>query len=66
MSELFSCAHTADIRCPYCGHYFKESWEYGNAGEDDFEVECGECERKFDVSRRIDVFYSSKTKAEQR
>jgi len=47
-----------NIRCPYCGHEHRDSWEFG-LGEDDGEDECVECERSFKWSRQVTVTYST-------
>jgi DNA-directed RNA polymerase subunit RPC12/RpoP len=47
-----------EIVCPYCGHVHGDSWEYGGDSEC-FEVDCAECEKKFDVTRNVSVTYTS-------
>ena len=39
------------IICPYCEHEHDEWWEYTNMEQDDqdFEMECINCDKKFDV-----------------
>lgn len=40
--------------CPYCGHEVSDAWEYRN---DEFEHECSNCEKRFTVTRDLDVTY---------
>ena len=57
MNEIV-CRYTNEIVCPYCGYKFHDSWDYGSQDEC-FEVDCGECEKTFDVYRDISVTYCS-------
>jgi len=50
---------TDEVVCPYCGYTFDDSSEFINEGEDSFEVECDECQRRFDVRVRIGITYTS-------
>lgn len=45
-----------NIICPYCGWVDEDSYEM-EAECDVFE--CGDCERKFDVSRSVSVTYTT-------
>lgn len=45
-----------NITCPYCDWEDRDSWEFD---EDDGIVTCGNCEKEFNVSRMVEVFYSS-------
>ena len=45
---------TEEIICPHCGHRPSDSWEMS-----DGEHECGDCERRFEVSRCVEVTYST-------
>jgi hypothetical protein len=47
---------TDNIVCPWCGEEIRDSWEYSSDFDD---IECGECERKFQYSRTITVYYST-------
>lgn len=52
-----------NIKCPYCNWEDKDSWELQ---EDEDIVTCGSCEKDFNVTRDIEVTYStSKIKCEE-
>jgi len=54
--------HTKEPVCPYCGHVQRDAWELnlGPGLEGDGEMDCGECERSFVVSRYCDITYKTK------
>lgn len=45
-----------NITCPYCGWEDNDSWEFD---EDEGVVTCGSCEKEFNVTRNIEVTYST-------
>jgi len=45
-----------NITCPYCGWEDEDSWEFG---EDEGTATCGSCEKEFNVTREIEVTYST-------
>lgn len=47
-------SYTSEIVCPHCGYKFSDSWEVESN-----EVECGECEKKFEVERHDERTYST-------
>ena len=47
--------YTVEITCPYCGNEFTDSWEFDNDGE----LECGDCDKKFTFERHKEITYSS-------
>ncbi len=47
--------HTSEITCPYCGWEDEDSWALEESGE----VTCGECEKKFNVDREVEITYST-------
>lgn len=52
-----------DLKCPYCGHIYKDSWELGvDGGECYGEAECGKCETVFNWSRSVRVSYTGSKK----
>ncbi len=48
-----------NIKCPKCGHVFRDSYEFDG---DDGEVECVECDAVISYSRNISVSYSATVK----
>jgi DNA-directed RNA polymerase subunit RPC12/RpoP len=48
-----------DITCPYCGYKDRDSWEHHMRDGDTEEIECGQCEKTFDVSCDVSVTYTS-------
>lgn len=45
-----------NIKCPYCDHEWEDSWEFT---DDEGTHECHECGKEFNVSRDIDITYST-------
>ena len=45
-----------NIKCPYCDWEDQDSWEFN---EDSGVVNCGGCEKEFNVTRDIEVTYST-------
>jgi len=58
MQESFDTLYTHDPVCPFCGHKVRDVWEinFGSA-EGETEIDCGECEKTFIVSRHVTVDY---------
>lgn len=46
---------TGQCVCPWCGYVQSDAWEMGEGTH-----ECGNCERSFEMSRDVDVTYSTK------
>jgi len=57
----FNTHYTSNIICPHCGYEDKDSWEvdFGPGLDGDTTVYCGRCEEEFNVSRNIEVSYTS-------
>jgi hypothetical protein len=51
--------YTNCIVCPYCGHQFKDSWEYGRGEGYLGEIACELCEESFHARRMITVTYTT-------
>lgn len=47
----------SDYRCPYCGSEIDDPDYWENQQEDEYEVECGNCERIFKVSYSLDPIF---------
>ena len=45
-----------NIKCPYCEWEDNNSWEFD---QDEGTTECGGCEKEFNVTRNIEVTYST-------
>ncbi|MHC4698492.1 MAG: hypothetical protein ACYTFA_17300 [Planctomycetota bacterium] len=43
-----------DAVCPWCGHVFDASWEFSDGDQ-----ECNDCDRAFDLTRHVEVTYST-------
>lgn len=44
-----------EIVCPYCGEIHTDSWE---CADDEGEIECDECSKKFSYQRETSVTYN--------
>lgn len=57
----FNTYYTSNIVCPHCGHEDRDSWEvdFGPSLDGDTTVYCGRCEEEFNVSRNVEVSYTS-------
>lgn len=52
--------YTDEVICPYCGHKYSDSWEFGNGTDDDFGlIQCEYCEKEFYAWRNVEVTYST-------
>ncbi|MEE8666891.1 MAG: hypothetical protein SOI13_01355 [Bifidobacterium mongoliense] len=60
MSDI-DTEYTDEITCPYCGHVFASSFEYGpeRSLDAEFPVNCEHCDRLFVVNREFEVTYST-------
>lgn len=47
-----------EIKCPYCGHDFIDSWEFSDC-HNDTKIECGNCENTFMMIAEPEVYYST-------
>lgn len=45
-----------EIICPYCGHVYSDSWEYGESEDD---VICESCGKVFDLLVEHTTTYST-------
>ena len=55
--------NTEEIKCPYCGYEFSDSWEYnGNHDGDDYDIECRSCNREFSMIFHLTVSYTTRRK----
>ncbi len=52
---------TKNIICPYCGYEEFDSWEYN---DDEGEIECPYCEKKFYYKRSITIKYTTTSNCE--
>lgn len=48
-----------EIKCPYCGAEFQDSWEFDDHGESDEPIDCVSCDRKFLLTVHHNVQYST-------
>lgn len=53
-----------DYRCPYCGSEIEDPDYWEIQPEEEYEVECGDCERSFMVSFYLDPVFSVKVPSE--
>jgi hypothetical protein len=56
--ELF---HNREPTCPHCGHGEADWWEHGDDIKDgnDFKIECGSCEKEFEVTVCIETTFTT-------
>lgn len=54
--EEIDCEFNKEIVCPYCGYEHGDSWEFK---ENNGEMVCDGCEKKFNWKRDIEVTYST-------
>ena len=52
----FDTTYSLRLICPHCGKELSDPHEYGDARE----IDCPECEKRFEVSRDYDVYYSTR------
>ena len=57
MEDKINRENTNEITCPYCGYKIGDSWEYNS--EEEGEINCSGCSRKFNFSVNITVDYST-------
>ena len=50
------CTHTSEIVCPWCGHEFSNSYEFGSDTDD---LICDECDNDLEYERDITVTYTT-------
>ena len=66
MSEL-DTNDTEFAVCPYCGQKEWDSWEIGDDNgslvRDVMEHTCGVCDKIYEVSRHIEITYTTRPKA---
>lgn len=48
------------ITCPYCGWKDQDTWECGMGDGDCDAIECGRCEKEFEVTCYVTRDFSSK------
>lgn len=53
MSEIESTWNSDDMICPYCGYGYQPETE--DITEDEYEIECGKCGKKFWGSHSITI-----------
>jgi transcription elongation factor Elf1 len=53
-----------EITCPYCLHKDQDSWDYHMEDGDVIEIECGKCEKPFEVSMSVSISYTSYPKSD--
>ena len=53
--------HSRNIVCPYCDYVDQNSWEvdFGPSIEGDIKIDCGRCGETFNVSRSVEITYTS-------
>ena len=52
-------SYTSKIVCPHCGHQY-DHWDLEIYGEETETIECGECEKEFDVFGHLSQSFSTK------
>lgn len=61
-SEI-DCIYNDEIVCPYCGKEFRDSVEYlpytFNVQAEIKDIECGSCDKIFDITYKWSVTYDS-------
>jgi transcription elongation factor Elf1 len=55
----FDTDYQQNITCPYCGYVDGDSWEVQFEANEEAQLECCDCEKKFTVIRNVSVDYSS-------
>lgn len=51
--------YQSQIKCPYCDYEDKDSWEFEGENGEEVQKTCGSCDREFNVTRDIEVTYST-------
>jgi hypothetical protein len=52
-------SYKSEIKCPYCDHEQSDPYEYNLRDGDCESIQCGSCEKHFDVKCSISVKYST-------
>ena len=58
-----STYESENIKCPYCGKFISDSWEY-NFNDDSIEIECSNCDKKFLAGESVIRNYTGKADCE--
>jgi uncharacterized Zn-finger protein len=53
-------SHQDNIQCPYCDYIHEEWWEIINEGDENFDHECSNCEKKFVINVSRSVSFENK------
>lgn len=57
MTTELQTDYTAEVVCPHCGYRHRDSWEMWEG-----ENECGHCGGEFEMTRHVEVTYSTSKK----
>jgi len=55
----YNTDYESEIICPYCGEVQSDPGEYNLQDESVTDIECGHCQKTFEVECRVDVTYST-------
>lgn len=61
--DLLDCIRNQNIRCPYCGEEEADSWVFDFDSGIDVDIkdyECNFCNKKFMVTKEVEVTYTSR------
>jgi hypothetical protein len=58
LSEELDTWHESVIICPWCGHHFSDSWEYGR-NEGGKNIECQVCEKPIRLVVNVSITYTT-------
>lgn len=59
MIKIIEYTYEINIKCPYCDSEDRDSWEFEGDDGEEVQKTCGSCEKEFNVTKNIQVTYST-------
>lgn len=56
--------YTREPVCPHCGHVKRNAWELGLGDFDQYQTECGECDKPYMITAHIRRTYTTAPQGE--
>lgn len=58
--DFYRCYSNREPVCPYCNHVYRDAWDLQLDEDETAEIECGKCERQFEIQKLVAITYSTK------
>ncbi len=55
----FDTDYTRKPVCPHCGYIMRDTTDLDSDDEETCEIECGDCEKPYEVTTHVRVTYST-------